>query len=145
VWFALIKALTKINCSKYYTPTPLVNHFRSTHKVQYEEYLVALSNEKKYKSTSAANQKLIADHFPTVAIAKDNFYKKYVKWLVVDTMPLKSGESSAFKDMIQSLNKVVTPPDYRTTIDMLTTKKLQAITMLKAAVKGKYFSLTADH
>jgi hypothetical protein len=28
---------------------------------------------------------------------------------------------------------------------MRTTKKLQAITMLKAAVKGKYFSLTADH
>jgi hypothetical protein len=38
---------TKINCSKYYTPMPLVNHLRSAHKEQYKEYLVALSNAKK--------------------------------------------------------------------------------------------------
>jgi len=37
---------------------------------------------------------------------------------------------SAFKDMIQSLNEVVTPPDYRSTIDMLTCKKLQAMLKL---------------
>jgi hypothetical protein len=57
---------------------PLVNHLRSAHKEQYKEYLVALSNAKKRedKSSSAANQISIVDHFPTVAIAKYNFYKK---------------------------------------------------------------------
>jgi hypothetical protein len=59
---------------------------------------------------------------------------------MANNMPLTTGESSEFKDMIQSLNKAVTPPDYRSTIDMLMAKKLQATGKLKAAVKGKYFS-----
>jgi hypothetical protein len=90
----------------------------------------------KGKYNTSANQKSIIDPFPTVATAKENFYCNYVKWVMVDNMPLKSGESSAFKDMI---------PDYKSTIDMLTAKKLQAMAKLKAAVKGKYFYLTADH
>ncbi len=63
-------------------------------------------------------------------MAKDKFYQKYTKWVIEENMPLISGEASAFKDMIQSLNKVVTPPDYRSTIDMLTCKKLQAMLKL---------------
>jgi hypothetical protein len=59
-------------------------------------------------------------------------------------MPLNTG-ASEFKEMIRSLNKAVNPPDSRSTIDMLTVKKLQAIAKLKAAVKDNYFSLTADH
>jgi hypothetical protein len=92
----------------------------------------------KVKDTSA-KQKSITDHFPTVATTKENFSQKYAKWVVADNMPLKSGESSAFKEMIRSLNKSVTPPDYRSTIDILTAKKLQAMAKLKAAVKGKFF------
>ncbi len=59
-------------------------------------------------------------------------------------MPFTAGESLAFKDMMRTVTKV-TPPDYRSTVDILTAKKLQAMAKLKAAIKGKYFSLTADH
>jgi predicted AlkP superfamily pyrophosphatase or phosphodiesterase len=59
-------------------------------------------------------------------------------------MPFTAGESMNFRDMIQVVTKII-PPDYRSTIDMLTAKKLKAIEKLKAAIKGKYFSLTADH
>ena len=136
----------KIDCTKHYTPTPLVNHLRSAHKEQYEEYLVRANDiKKKSKITTSTKMKPITEHFPPVATTKENFNRKYAKWIVTNNMPLKTGESSEFKDMIQSLSKAVTPPDYRSTIDMLTVKKLQTTAKLKVAIKGKYFSLTADH
>jgi hypothetical protein len=42
----------KVNCTKYYSPTPLVNHLRQAHKEQYEEYLI-LAEERKKKSEVA--------------------------------------------------------------------------------------------
>ena len=136
----------KINCTKHYTPTPLVNHLRQAHKEQYEEYLI-LANEMKNKGkgTTSASTKSITDHFPHITTMKENFNCKYAKWIVANNMPLYTGESSEFKEMIRSLNKAVNPPDSRSTIDMLMVKKLQAMAKLKAAVKDKYFSLTADH
>ncbi len=107
---------------------------RHAHKEQYEEYLMKLNDLKNKVKDTSAKQKSITDHFPTVATTKENFSQKYAKWVVVGNMPLKSGESSVFKEMIRLLNKSVTPPDYRSTINMLTAKKLQAMAKLKSAV-----------
>jgi hypothetical protein len=84
-------------------------------------------------------------HFLLLKNTKENFSCKYTKWIVAENMPFSAGESLEFKDIIRSLSKVVTPPAYRSTMDMLTAKKLQAITKLKAAIKGKYFHLKAGH
>jgi len=136
----------KIDCTKHYTPTPLVNHLRSAHKEQYEEYvLLANDTKKKSKITTSTKMKPITEHFLPISTSKENFNRKYAKWIVANNMPLTTGQSSDFKEMIQSLSKAVTPPDYRSTLDMLTVKKLQSTAKLKVAVKGRYFSLTADH
>jgi len=99
----------------------------------------------KGKGTTSASTKSITDHFLHITMMKENVNCKYAKWIVANNMPLYTGESSEFKEMIRSLNKAVNPPDSRSTIDMLMVKKLQAMAKLKAAVKDKYFSLTADH
>jgi hypothetical protein len=134
----------KINCTKHYTPTPLVNHLRQAHKEQYEEYLI-LANEMKNKGkgTTSASMKSITDHFPLITTTKENFNRKYAKWIVANNMPLYTGESSEFKEMIRSLNQAVNSPDHRATIDMLTVKKLQAMAKLNfresANASGKIF------
>jgi hypothetical protein len=136
----------KVNCTKYYSPTPLVNHLRQAHKEQYEEYLI-LAEERKKKSevaTAVSSMKTIKEHFPTVSTTKEKFNHQYAKWIVDDDMPLTAGQSMNFRDMMQVVTKII-PPDYRTTVDILTAKKVKAIERLKVAIKGKYFSLTADH
>jgi len=110
----------KIDCTKHYTPTPLVNHLRSAHKEQYEEYvLLANDTKKKSKITTSTKMKPITEHFLPISTSKENFNRKYAKWIVANNMPLTTGQSSDFKEMIQSLSKAVTPPDYRSTLDML--------------------------
>jgi len=136
----------KINCTKYYSPTPLVNHLQQAHNEQYEEHLI-LANERKKKSnvaTAVASMKTIKEHFPPLTTTKEKFNCQYAKWIFDDDMPFTAGESMNFRDMIQVVTKII-PPDYRLTIDMLTAKKLKAIEKLKAAIIGKYFSLTANH
>jgi len=74
----------KVNCTKYYSPTPLVNHLRQAHKEQYEEYLI-LAEERKKKSevaTAVSSMKTIKEHFPTVSTTKEKFNHQYAKWIV---------------------------------------------------------------
>ncbi len=49
-------------------------------------------------------------------------------------MPFATGESSEFMDMIWLLKKVITPPDYRSILDIPTAKNLQEMAKLKVIV-----------
>jgi hypothetical protein len=57
-----------------------------------------------------------------------------MKWIMAGYMPFATGESSEFMDMIWLLKKVITPPDYRSILDIPTAKNLQEMAKLKVIV-----------
>ena len=133
-----------ISVGKYYSPVALVNHLRSMHKEQYQEYLL-LTQEKSKGVVKCNQQTEITMHFTTGEKAKADFADRFAEWVVADNMPLTCGQSINFKKMVRAANKAIIPPDYRATLDRLHSKKLEAMKALKACVSGEFFSLTADH
>jgi hypothetical protein len=115
------------------------------HKQQHSEYVAAVTKEKEACAVSTTGQPSIGKHFPKTSKTKEQFKRKFGRWVVEDGMPLTCGQSESFKAMIQVANKNVDMPCYKTTVDMLHAKKLDSSNRLKAYIKGQYFSITMDH
>ncbi len=76
---------------------------------------------------------------------KENFKRKFSKWMFEDSLPLTTCQSLNFKCMMASVSKHTDVPSYQTLISRLYEVKMGAVSKIKEFLKGKYFSLNIDH
>lgn len=131
-----------VSVGKDSSPAPLISHLR-THKEQYMEFLEA--QQKLKAPQKCSGQTIIGKFLSTKSEAKDNFKRKFARWIVEDSMPLTMSRSVSFRNMIRAANKTIDVPSYSTLLSFLQSTKLGAVSKMKAFIKGKYFSITMDH
>jgi hypothetical protein len=70
---------------------------------------------------------------------KQAFKRKYVQWVVEQSMPLTVGEAET------SIDQQLVVPDLKALTDIMFYKKVEASNKLKAYLINHYFSVTSDH
>jgi hypothetical protein len=121
------------------SPTGLVNHLRQ-HEEEYQQYI-----DKKEKVKAAGPKQMSISSFSVSdCTVKENFKRKYTKWIIKQTMPFEVGSSESFCDMVHCLNKAITIPDRKELLGILDVKR-QTVEFLKTMLIDTYFSITTDH
>ena len=134
-----------ISVGKDASPSALVSHLK-THKVQYAEYEAALVQKRKDSICSVGKaQSTMTKFTSSQASLKENFKRKFAKWIVEDSLPLVTCRSQNFKRLIAAANRHVDVPSYQTLMSHLYQVKMGAVSKMKAFLKGKFYSLTMDH
>jgi len=122
---------------------PLVSHLK-THKVEYASYLEAMIKVKE-ASEPGKSQAPINSFFASSTSIKDEFKRKFARFLVEDSLPLSLCRSEWLKDMMNTANKSLEVPSYQKMKSYLDTLHLNSIKKMKSFLSDKYFSVTIDH
>jgi hypothetical protein len=126
-------------------PGPLVSHLQM-HKAEYLEYI---KKKNALDATASAavvsNQFLISSFVPHTSHSKELSTKKFVQWVVEQSMPLSVGEYPTFIDMIKVANETLFVLDYKSTTELLYAKKVPTVGKLWIFLEGKFYSISCDH
>ncbi len=113
------------------------------HKEKCKEFLALEEDQKPSKSQFL--QSTISTHFSKLGDVKDKFKRKFVRWVVENSMPLTMCRSKSFSNMIQAANKLLEVLSYQILLSYLHSTKLSASIKMKAYFQGKHFAITTDH
>jgi len=116
---------------------PLVSHLKA-HKVEYASYLEAMIKVKE-SSEPEKSQASINSFFASSTSVKDEFKRKFARFLVEDSLPLSLCRSEWLKDMMNTANKRLEVPSYQKLKSYLDTLHLNSIKKMKAFLSDKYF------